>query len=179
MKLKKFLIFAFVIINFISISQSYSIEPDVFVQSTVNRASEALNNKDSKEEKADIFFVPAFPSIFSSWFFFTCFLPTIFENCQTTSIRSTVRHSQSPRYLFLFNYCGFWKHGWSTVRLCESVCTSFSHNFCSRFQFTCFSPQFLKTVKQQALGQLLDTVSHCGICFYSTVFVCGILCGQP
>jgi len=37
----------------------------------------------------------------------------------------------------------------------------------------------LKTVKQQALGQLLDTVSHCGICFYSTVFVCGILCGQP
>ena len=26
-------------------------EPDVFVQSTVNRASEALNNKYSKEEK--------------------------------------------------------------------------------------------------------------------------------
>ena len=51
MKLKKFLIFAFVIINFISISQSYSIEPDVFVQSTVNRASEALNSKYSKEEK--------------------------------------------------------------------------------------------------------------------------------
>jgi len=50
MRLKKFLIFAFVIINFLGINQSYSIEPDVFVQSTVNRASEALNNKYSKEE---------------------------------------------------------------------------------------------------------------------------------
>ena len=53
MKLKKFLIFAFIIINFISINQSYSIEPDVFVQSTVNRASEALNNKYSLEEKIE------------------------------------------------------------------------------------------------------------------------------
>ena len=51
MRLKKFLIFTFVIINFVGINQSYSIEPDVFVQSTVNRASEALNNKYSKEEK--------------------------------------------------------------------------------------------------------------------------------
>ena len=53
MRLKKFLIFTFIIINFISINQSYSIEPDVFVQSTVNRASEALNNKYSKEEKIE------------------------------------------------------------------------------------------------------------------------------
>ena len=53
MRLKKFLIFAFVIINFLDINQSYSIEPDVFVQSTVNRASEALNNKYSKEEKIE------------------------------------------------------------------------------------------------------------------------------
>ena len=51
MRLKKFLIFTFIIINFIGINQSYSIEPDVFVQSTVNRASEALSNKFSKEEK--------------------------------------------------------------------------------------------------------------------------------
>ena len=51
MRLKKFLIFTFIIINFVGINQSYSIEPDVFVQSTVNRASEALNNKYSKEEK--------------------------------------------------------------------------------------------------------------------------------
>ena len=53
MRLKKFLIFTFVIINFIGINHSYSIEPDVFVQSTVNRASEALNNKFSKEEKIE------------------------------------------------------------------------------------------------------------------------------
>ena len=53
MKLKKFLIFSFIVINFIGINQSYSIEADVFVQSTVNRASEALNNEYSKEEKIE------------------------------------------------------------------------------------------------------------------------------
>ena len=53
MRLNKFLIFTFIIINFLGINQSYSIEPDVFVQSTVNRASEALNNKYSKEEKIE------------------------------------------------------------------------------------------------------------------------------
>ena len=53
MRLKKFLIFTFIIINFVGINQSYSVEPDVFVQSTVNRASEALNNKFSKEEKIE------------------------------------------------------------------------------------------------------------------------------
>ena len=34
-------------------SQVYSIEPDVFVQSTVNRASQALNNNNSKEDKIE------------------------------------------------------------------------------------------------------------------------------
>ena len=54
MKLKKFLIFTFVIINFVVFNNhSYSMEPDVFVQSTVNRASEALNNEYSKEEKIE------------------------------------------------------------------------------------------------------------------------------
>ena len=53
MRLKKFLIFIFVIINFFAVNQSYSMAPDVFVQSTVNRASEALNNKYSKEEKIE------------------------------------------------------------------------------------------------------------------------------
>ena len=52
MKLNKFLtFFIFFLITFSTISNSYSIEPDVFVQSTVNRASEALNNKFTKEEK--------------------------------------------------------------------------------------------------------------------------------
>ena len=53
MKSKKFLTFFFIVINLTSINYSYSIEPDVFVQSTVNRASEALNNKYSKEEKIE------------------------------------------------------------------------------------------------------------------------------
>ncbi len=53
MRLKKFLIFTFIIVNFVTINQSYSIEPDVFVQSIVNRASEALNNKYSKKEKIE------------------------------------------------------------------------------------------------------------------------------
>ena len=41
----------FLVIFFSSIAKVYSIEPDIFVQSTVNRASEALNNKFSKKEK--------------------------------------------------------------------------------------------------------------------------------
>ena len=52
MFLKKTTIFSiFLVIFFSSIAKVYSIEPDIFVQSTVNRASEALNNKFSKEEK--------------------------------------------------------------------------------------------------------------------------------
>ena len=52
--MKKFLTFVtFLIIIFSSINKVYSIEADVFVQSTVNRASEALNNKFSKEIKIE------------------------------------------------------------------------------------------------------------------------------
>ena len=52
MFLKKITIFLiFLVIFFSNIAKVYSIEPDIFVQSTVNRASEALNNKFSKEEK--------------------------------------------------------------------------------------------------------------------------------
>ena len=54
MRSKKFLtLLTFIIINIISVNYSYSIEPDVFVQSTVNRASEALNNKYSIEKKIE------------------------------------------------------------------------------------------------------------------------------
>ena len=52
MRLKKFLIYiSFIIINIIIINKSYSIEPDVFVQSTVNRASQILNDNLSKDQK--------------------------------------------------------------------------------------------------------------------------------
>ncbi|MDB4188804.1 ABC transporter substrate-binding protein [Candidatus Pelagibacter sp.] len=43
----------FLLIFFSSIAKVNSIEPDIFVQSTVNRASEALNNNFSKEEKIE------------------------------------------------------------------------------------------------------------------------------
>ena len=47
--MKKFLIIVF-LLN-LSSSNSYSIQPDIFVQSTVNRASEILSKNISKEEK--------------------------------------------------------------------------------------------------------------------------------
>ena len=48
---KKFLALLAFIISLNTFNSSQSIEPDIFVQSTVNRASQALNNKFSKEEK--------------------------------------------------------------------------------------------------------------------------------
>ena len=50
--MKRFFIFTFfVIIFFTSFNQAYSISPDVFIQSTVNRATEILSENLSKEEK--------------------------------------------------------------------------------------------------------------------------------
>ena len=49
MKFKKFLLVFFIYIC--SFTNSYSIQPDVFVQSTVNRASSILSKNISKEEK--------------------------------------------------------------------------------------------------------------------------------
>ena len=49
MKIKKFLLVLF--FYTLIFSNSYSIEPDVFVQSTVNRASKILSENLSKEEK--------------------------------------------------------------------------------------------------------------------------------
>ena len=51
MKIKK-TIFV-VIIYFLSLNNLYSIEPDIFVQSTVNRASKTLSENLSKKEKID------------------------------------------------------------------------------------------------------------------------------
>jgi phospholipid transport system substrate-binding protein len=54
MRLKNLLfLLTFILINVISFNSSYSTEPDVFVQSTVNRASEALNKNNSIEKKID------------------------------------------------------------------------------------------------------------------------------
>ena len=43
----------FLIIFFSSVTKSFSIEPDIFVQSTVNRASKILSENLSKDEKFD------------------------------------------------------------------------------------------------------------------------------
>ena len=51
MKFKEFLLVLF--FYTLAFSNSYSIEPDVFVQSTVNRASSILSKDISKEEKID------------------------------------------------------------------------------------------------------------------------------
>ena len=54
MKSNNFLIlFVIIIINTFSLNHSNSIEADVFVQSTVNRASQALSDKYSKDEKIE------------------------------------------------------------------------------------------------------------------------------
>ena len=49
MKIKKFLLVLF--FYTLAFANSYSIEPDIFVQSTVNRASNVLSKDISKEEK--------------------------------------------------------------------------------------------------------------------------------
>ncbi len=51
MKIKKLLVF--IIIFFSSLPASFSIEPDIFVQSTVNRASKLLGEDISKDEKIE------------------------------------------------------------------------------------------------------------------------------
>ncbi len=53
MILKRFILFLIIFFNFIQINYSISIEPDIFVQSTVNRASKLLSENITREEKID------------------------------------------------------------------------------------------------------------------------------
>ena len=53
MILKRFILFSVILFNLIQINYSNSIEPDVFVQSTVNRASKLLSENITKEEKIE------------------------------------------------------------------------------------------------------------------------------
>ena len=50
---KVLVLLIFLIISFSNIAKVFSIEPDVFVQSTVNRASKVLSSNISKEEKIE------------------------------------------------------------------------------------------------------------------------------
>ena len=54
MSSKKIVIFiCFVLVLFLKVSKVYSIEPDVFVQSTVNRAAKTLSGNFTKEERIE------------------------------------------------------------------------------------------------------------------------------
>ena len=54
MSSKKIVIFiSFVLVLFLNVSKVYSIEPDVFVQSTVNRAAKTLGGNFTKEERIE------------------------------------------------------------------------------------------------------------------------------
>ena len=53
-KKKFFFFFLLIFINFIYIKNSFAIDPYCFVQETADRASEALNKRQSKEEKMEI-----------------------------------------------------------------------------------------------------------------------------
>ncbi len=50
---KKFIIVSLIILSIINISHSYSIEPDIFVQSTVNRASQILGDNLTVDKKIE------------------------------------------------------------------------------------------------------------------------------
>jgi phospholipid transport system substrate-binding protein len=48
---KVFIYLSFIFLTFLSTNKAFTIEPDVFVQSTVNRAAETLSSNASIEEK--------------------------------------------------------------------------------------------------------------------------------
>jgi phospholipid transport system substrate-binding protein len=50
---KTLTILTFIIIFFVNATKAYSIEPDVFIQSTVNRAAKTLGGNLSKEERVE------------------------------------------------------------------------------------------------------------------------------
>jgi phospholipid transport system substrate-binding protein len=50
---KKFILISFIVFNLINTSNSQAIEPDVFVQSTVNRASQVLSDNLTKDQKIE------------------------------------------------------------------------------------------------------------------------------
>ena len=51
---KVLVLLTFLIISFLSIAKVYSVEPDVFVQSTVNRAAKTLGGNFTKDERIEM-----------------------------------------------------------------------------------------------------------------------------
>jgi phospholipid transport system substrate-binding protein len=93
MRFKKFLaFFTFIIISITSIENSFSIEPDIFVQSTVNRASKVLADNITKEQKINELKKIAKETVdIRGIGFYTL-----------GSYRKTLNDKQKKEYLFLF-----------------------------------------------------------------------------
>ena len=91
--MKKILIsFLFSIIFISNINSAFSIEPDVFVQSVVNRASKILSNDISKKQKIDKLKLVAKETVFIEKV----------GSYSLGSFRKTLNNDQKIKYLFLF-----------------------------------------------------------------------------
>ena len=90
MKIKKIVVVVFLYL--FNYNYSYSIEPDIFVQSTVNRASKILSENISKEKKMDELKLIAKETVdIRGIGFYTL-----------GSIRKTINDDQKKRYAILF-----------------------------------------------------------------------------
>ena len=90
MKIKKIVVVAFLYL--FNYSYSYSIEPEIFVQSTVNRASKILSENISKEKKMDELKIIAKETVdIRGIGFYTL-----------GSVRKTLNDDQKKRYAILF-----------------------------------------------------------------------------
>ena len=91
--MKKIQIYFLLSIFFITnISYAFSIEPDIFIQSTVNRASKVLSNNISKEQKIDELKLIAKDTVFIEKV----------ASYSLGSFRKTLTKEQKIKYLFLF-----------------------------------------------------------------------------
>ena len=91
--MKKIQIYFLLSIFFITnISYAFSIEPDVFIQSTVNRASKVLSNNISKQQKIDELKLIAKDTVFIEKV----------ASYSLGSFRKTLTNKQKIKYLFLF-----------------------------------------------------------------------------
>jgi phospholipid transport system substrate-binding protein len=91
--MKKIQISFLLSIFFISnINYAFSIEPDVFIQSTVNRASKILSNNISKQQKIDELKLIAKETVFIEKV----------ASYSLGSFRKTLTNEQKTKYLFLF-----------------------------------------------------------------------------
>ena len=90
MKIKKIIVVVFLYLS--NYNYSYSIEPEIFVQSTVNRASKILSENISKEKKMDELKLIAKETVDIRGIGF----------CTLGSVRKTLNDDQKKKYAILF-----------------------------------------------------------------------------